>query len=350
MTATWEDLAALAGEQGGQRDDDSGDQTGARAAWLRSQLLTGAALRAIPAPEPLIDGLLNKGALTVLWGRPGAGKSFIALDWAASIASGSWWFGRPAHPGPVLYVAAEGSGGLGRRLAAWETSRHVDVDAGGRFHALPVAVNFLDAEWVAPLIELAVELGPVLIVVDTLARVMVGGDENAARDMGRLVDSCGRLISATGSAVKLVHHDTKAGETMRGSSALLGAVDMSIECRADGQAITLRCEKSKDAEPFETIRLWLRPEAGSAVLGDRPPGDGRSGLADTAHQMLTALRDVAGADGATTSVWRLSGGVAERSFYRWQQQLVRDGLVGSTGVRHQRRYTLTDQGEHALDG
>lgn len=47
-----------------------------------------------PAPEPLIEGILDAGTVTMLSGPFSTGKSFIALDWALSIASGTDWLGR----------------------------------------------------------------------------------------------------------------------------------------------------------------------------------------------------------------------------------------------------------------
>ena len=51
---------------------------------------------------------------------------------------------------------------------------------------------------------------PKLIIFDTLARCMVGGDENSPLDMGRAVAAADRVRVETGAAVLLVHHPTKA--------------------------------------------------------------------------------------------------------------------------------------------
>jgi AAA domain len=66
------------------------------------------------------------------------------------------------------------------------------------------------------------------VVLDTLARCMVGADENSAKDCGIAVDSITRLLSHTpeGRGVLLgVHHAGKDGKTLRGSSAFEGAAD-----------------------------------------------------------------------------------------------------------------------------
>src|SRR5690606_29160652 len=106
---------------------------------------------------------------------------------------------------------------------------------------------------------LAADLGqlpekPVLIVIDTLARAMKGGDENSAQDMGALNDAVSALIQATGACVMLVHHSGKnKASGARGSSALLGAIDTEIE--VDGGQIIVR--KQRDLELAEPLGFRL---------------------------------------------------------------------------------------------
>jgi AAA domain len=75
---------------------------------LADKLLTRSALAELPTPTPLIDNVLDKGTVALLYGKWGTGKSFIALDWAASVATGRNWQGRPTERLRVLYIAAEG--------------------------------------------------------------------------------------------------------------------------------------------------------------------------------------------------------------------------------------------------
>ena len=69
-----------------------------------------------------------------------------------------------------------------------------------------------------------------LVVIDTLARALAGGNENAPEDMGALIGNAKRIQEATGAAVLFVHHsgkDTSRGS--RGHSSLKGAADLEIE-------------------------------------------------------------------------------------------------------------------------
>jgi RecA-family ATPase len=59
------------------------------------------------------------GGVAVLYGSPGIGKLFLALDWANHIAVGREGLGRRVKRGDVFYVYAEGAGGLRSRENAW---------------------------------------------------------------------------------------------------------------------------------------------------------------------------------------------------------------------------------------
>ena len=87
--------------------------------YLRNRVLKLDELRELPQPDTLVSGLLDLDSLAVLYGPPKAYKSFVALDWALSVATGSWWQGRRVEPCHVLYVAAEGVSGLWARVDAW---------------------------------------------------------------------------------------------------------------------------------------------------------------------------------------------------------------------------------------
>src|SRR6516164_6122263 len=59
----------------------------------RYELLTPADLAALPAPSWMIENILPKNSLAVLYGEPGSGKTFVALSIALSIAAGHNWCG-----------------------------------------------------------------------------------------------------------------------------------------------------------------------------------------------------------------------------------------------------------------
>jgi hypothetical protein len=63
----------------------------------------------LPPPQWLIGGLAPADGLVVLYGEPGAGKSFVALDWGLSVATGAPWLGREVKQGEVVYIGRAGA-------------------------------------------------------------------------------------------------------------------------------------------------------------------------------------------------------------------------------------------------
>ena len=126
------------------------------------------------------------------------------------------------------------------------------------FDFFPEALNLLDPVHSAALVEVCASRQDILVIVDTMARSMVGGDENSSKDVGVLVAAADRIRRASGACVLLVHHsgkDSSAG--MRGSSALEGAVDTALECRRAGGHLTLTCRKQKDGPDGWKLDLVL---------------------------------------------------------------------------------------------
>ncbi|SEH79504.1 AAA domain-containing protein [Rhizobium tibeticum] len=219
--------------------------------------------------EPLIDGLLDQGTLSVVYGASNVGKTFICLDMAWAIAQGRQWAGQATRKTGVLYIAAEGGTGvLGRVLAL----NQIHGRPGAKdFVLLRSKLNFYKSD--ADAKELLTEARAYglenigLIVVDTLARSMDGGDESATKDMSVVVGHLDNLRKATGAHVMLVHHSGK-DETKgaRGSSALRAATDTEIELRktdeesATGGTITTTKQRDMDgsfsrAFTLETVKL-----------------------------------------------------------------------------------------------
>lgn len=219
-------------------------------------------LRNMPPVEWLVDGLLTKHGFSVLYGEPGAGKSFLAIDMALSVAYGKAWHNNPVQRGAVLYIAGEGVGGLGKRIKAWQAHHKLTADVP--FYVLPTAVRFREPDDVERLLRTIDNLDTKFsaVFVDTVARALLGGDENSATDMGLFVDACEIVKRHCECAVVAIHHSGKdAARGMRGSTALLGAVDTSIKVSKLEETVTLATEKQKDAEPMPDVAFTMTPVA-----------------------------------------------------------------------------------------
>ena len=250
-------------------------------------------LKNMPPVEWLLDGILTRHGFAVLYGAPGIGKSFMSIDWALSIAYGQEWHGRAVKQNAVLVIAAEGVGGLGKRVRAWQA--HSDQHGDAPFYVLPMAVKMLDQQELDKLIRTIDNFKQEfsLIVIDTVARTLAstGSDENDATAMGQFGEMCGVIQRHANCAVLAVHHSGKdAARGMRGSSSLMGLSDTVLALSSSEGRVTLKMEKMKDAEPIADTQYELTPVAliddSSAVLLPVEAAERKRGAKLTSGQLL----------------------------------------------------------------
>lgn len=195
----------------------------------------------------LIKHVLPKAEVGVMYGPPGAGKSFLVADFALSVARGTEWRGRKVAQGTVAYIVAEGAGGFRLRLRALR--EHFGVSLSGLpLKILDEAPNLLEKKDVTDLVaSLRTLPGLELIVVDTLAQVTPGANENSGEDMGRALGHCKALHRATGAMVLLVAHSGKdEARGVRGWSGIRGAVDVEIQVERSDKYRAATITKMKD--------------------------------------------------------------------------------------------------------
>jgi hypothetical protein len=219
----------------------------------------------------LVNGFLERNTTGMLFGDPGAFKSFLALDMALCVAAGTSWHDRKVEGGPVAYIAGEGHGGLARRFAAWQQDRGVSI-ADLPFYVSEQPARLYDAEN-AKLVTQAVDAiarqhgKPRMVVIDTLARNFGPADENSNADMGVFIHHVDTLLRLRyGATVVIVHHSGHSQkQRARGATALKGGMDFEYRVeRADGALSTsLICTKMKDAK--EPEQVWF--EGREVVVG-----------------------------------------------------------------------------------
>lgn len=228
-------------------------------------------------PEFVIDGLIETDTLGMLFGDPGCGKSFVAVDLALCVATGAPFHDRPVKQGSVFFIAGEGHNGLARRFHAWSKDRCVPV-AGVPMFTSERAAQFLDGASAAAVAQAVDQMAdkfgqPSLIVVDTVARNFGPGDENSTSDMGGFIAAIDDLKARyPGAAVLLVHHSGHADKLRaRGAMALKGALDCEFRIEKNEAGLHIHCTKMKDAEEppvlhFRLKTVTLDAKTTSAVL------------------------------------------------------------------------------------
>lgn len=278
---------------------------GLMAALARSQ---GEALTPEDEPESLLgEGLLCRGDFALLAGKPGLGKSRVALELAEACARGEDWLGlsTSAEPMRVLYVATEFA------LFRW---RQRCVQLFGNGDAVPVKAAALDDAYgrlilshgdgslmaiagdrlTEPLCLLsdsgALELERViteqrisLVVLDPLARLM-GGQDETNENFSALVSRVDRIRFRTRSAVLLVHHDRKGGtdskakdldplDAIRGGSVLTTSANTVMHlAKSQGGAVRLTFPKANYSARPDDIWLNIPTNGGRTVRQQSPEG------------------------------------------------------------------------------
>jgi hypothetical protein len=206
----------------------------------------------------LVKGLIDAECVSVAYGDSNSGKTFFAVDLGVKVASGQTWNGMKVKQGAVMYIAAEGGGTLRRRIMG--VRKQFDL-SDIPFAIVPCSVNLLNPNAdVNDLIDLGRQIERKtgqklrLIVVDTLARALAGGNENASEDMGAFVRSIDVLKQSLKSHVMVVHHSGKdKARGARGHSSLRAATDTEIEV-LPGE---IRITKQRDMEMGKPIGFRL---------------------------------------------------------------------------------------------
>jgi hypothetical protein len=219
----------------------------------------------------LIKNVLPDAGLIVLFGASGSGKTFIAIDLAYAIAMGIQWRGNRTKKGRVLIIAAEGGKGMSKRLKAYLKHHKIDpndVDIG----LLTVPPNFLLSEDVTELAAaVAASGGADVIIVDTMAQVTPGANENSSEDVGLALANARALETATGATIIMVDHSGKdASKGVRGWSGKRAAADAELEVlKYENGTRELRITKMKDGD--DGLKWGFRLE--TIVVGMDTDGD-----------------------------------------------------------------------------
>ena len=224
-------------------------------ATKKARLLVKASDYKLTKPEYWVEGIIEKNALTFMVGASGCGKTFVATDIATSIGLGVDYHARQVQQGHVIVSAGEGQDGQVARLRAAAEHKGKELEDADIYLAKQ-AVVFADENAVAALCQEIEEnhKGKVaVIIIDTMARAMVGTDENSSKDMSAFIHQCDHLRERFGCSIIVVHHTGHEGSRGRGSSARYAAADAEIIIKAEGGKIgtggkiCMSFEKTKNA-------------------------------------------------------------------------------------------------------
>ena len=269
---------------------------------------------------------------------------------------------------------AEGASGIKARIAAWKKHHGVSGKLPNLM-LMPSTVNLQRPGSVETFIgamrEQLDNRNPGLVVVDTLARNFVGGNENSSQDMGMFVEGLERIRREFKTAVLVLHHSTKNGKTERGTESLRAASFAMFELQRENQhQVKMRCDRMKDAEPpgevtIKPVRVDL-PELGESISslvagwqygaadsrrdsrlrGEAARRESGVNLSRPERAMLGAI---AGAnEGANLAQLTKTLRIGGRTASRRANALLKRGFLAAEGSTRDRRFTITAVGREVM--
>ena len=211
------------------------------------------------SPAYVVEDLIPKDGLVVIWGPPKCGKTYWTFDLMMHVALGWDYRGRRAEQGTVVYVACEGERGLAARNAAFRQDKLTEDD-DPPFYLLTTRLD-LPGEVDALIFDIAAQIPPgpcVGIVLDTLNR-SIRGSESSDEDMSAYVAAADALRDRFKCAVIIIHHCGIDGTRPRGHTSLTGACDAQLAINRDAvDKVITTIEYMKDGAEGDPLASTLR--------------------------------------------------------------------------------------------
>lgn len=218
----------------------------------------------------LIDGILAQG-VTMLAGKPKRGKSWLALDFGLSVASGQSWNDRDVAKGDVLYLALEDNL---RRLQS--RLKKLKCDEAMAKNIRFVTESFLLGGDFTKAVEHWVEdvKDAKLCIIDTYTKVkpQSANSEEYGKEYS-VISQLLQIANKHNIAVLVIHHEKKGYQDdpfdgVLGSTALTGGPDtiMLLTTHIDGRSVLLG--KGRDIEEYEWEAQFSKETCKWKIVGE----------------------------------------------------------------------------------
>lgn len=239
-------------------------------------------------PPVLIEGLLHRGSMLLLGAGSKSFKSWSLIDLALGVSSGLSWWGQQCYPSRVLYVDFELTSYFWRkRLMAVAEARNIPVPDDIRL----LSCRGFSPEAVTLALEAEAKSHPFdLMILDPLYSFLAGRDENAAGDIGAVMEELRAISLKTGCAIVISHHFSKGNQS--GKQSIDRFSGSGVFARYPDSLLTMTPHSEQDCyvvepvlrnfpgrEPF--VVRWIYPlmtpdfaldPASLKKLGGRPEG------------------------------------------------------------------------------
>jgi hypothetical protein len=286
--------------------------------------------KTIVAPGEIVTGLLHAGTKGVLASGSKAGKTWVLLDLAASIATGISFLKWATIAVKVLVINLEiPRAFMKKRLEI--IKERLQLPNLDNLHVWNLRGHTEDLDTLLDtIIELTKNEGYALIIIDPIYKLMAGRSENMAGGVGALVQQIDRLVEKTGAAVVYAHHFTK------GNAAKKKPIDRmsgsGVFARDADTIITLTEHEEEGCYAMEMTLRNLPPQPAIVVEWDFPVMVERPDLnpADLKRETgregddLEPLLDLLDEKPLTTAEWQEAAaevGYSRATFFRKKQEL-----------------------------
>ena len=298
-----------------------------------------AAIEKGDGPAWLVEGLWAEEGVGIVGGAPKCCKSWLALDLALSVASGTPALGTYSVPraGPVLVFAAEDPPTTVRsRLEGLTVRRGLALERVPLHVILSSSLRLDTPGDQARLSEAVGRYRPRLLVLDPFVRLH-RIDENSALEVSGVLAYLRELQRQQHLAVLVVHHARKAGAgaeqagvSLRGSGDFHAWGDSNLYMRRRRGALEMAIEHRSAASP-DPVQLALENSDGGppclTVIASSSPAP----VADGFHQrVIAALVELAAP--TTQEVLRAKLGVRLARLVAALRELERDGRISRTAA------------------
>lgn len=322
------------------------------AAFMRSEL---------PDAPEAIGGILHQGSKLVVSGASKAGKTWLFIDLAVSVSTGTPWLGIPTSQGRVLYLNTE----LTPRTFQ-KRLRYVCNAAGVSTDSLNLDLWHLrgrTSPWniIIPKIRSRVKnSGYILIIVDPLYRLYGALKENSAEDMGILTNALGELAEESGAAIAIATHHSKGNQSSKDSIDRISGsgviardadalIDFSANEVADAYSVSLRLRDFKPVPEFGVrweFPLFRRDEnidpSKLKLAAGRPRRVNPS-------ELLKAISDRTAENPVSISEWAAISGNKRQTLSEYLPEFRRKGLIQTIGEGSKARQFLTAKGQEFMN-
>jgi len=314
----------------------------------------------LTTPREIIEGFLHQGLKGVLGSASKARKTWILMDMAVCVATGTPFWGRKTISGKVLYINFEipdafAKSRFSKIIESKGISDCTNLDVWNlRGYAAPL--NVLEAEMIRRLKDGAY----VLVIIDPIYKGMGGREENAAGDVADLCNELERIAVQTNAAVVYAAHFSKGNQAgkeamdrISGSGVWARDADslmiMTKHEEDDCFAIEIIVRNLPEQDPF--VVRWNFPFM--EIEPDLSPEDlkeinGRPKAHDK-FELLAVIRNTTESKPISIQQWAILADVKRQTLSNYANKLRSKGFIKSVGDGKQARQFITPKGIQAVN-